>query len=123
MSDPSDRRSYERFDLLAQVRVRSGNVDYLLEVVNLSRGGALIDLGSEPRPAWLELLRTIEIRLLDPAEGSAIIDAKGRVVRIVETLDSRTFALEFEVPVDEDTLRRTMRAAGMPPPLPRTTKP
>jgi hypothetical protein len=118
-SDRPNRRVYERFDLLAQVRVRQGTLDHVLEIINISRGGALVDLG-DAKPRWLALRRVVEVRLL-AEDGSALLDATGSVVRIVETLDKRMFAIEFDTPQDDEIIRRALKAAGKPPPLPSKT--
>jgi len=88
-----------------------------LEILNLSRGGVRVDLGTEPRPRWLELSRELDVRLFSP-EGSTILEARGKVVRIDEALAQRTFAVEFNQLLDDVTLREALRRAGRPPPLP-----
>lgn len=112
-----ERRVHPRYELLAQVGVRAGSIDHVLAVVNLSRGGALIDLGSEPRPEGLELHRSVDLCLLD-ADGHALLETRGDVVRIAETLDHRTFAVRFEALLDDDVVRGVLSTAGRPPPLP-----
>ena len=111
-----DRRIFERFDVIAQVRVRHGQVDHIMEVLNVSRGGALIDLGTDARPGWLKLDRRIQIRLLGP-DGDELIDAEADVVRIVESRDARTFAVQFEGVQGEAHLKDVLRSVR-PPPLP-----
>ncbi len=112
-----DRRGYPRYELLAQISVRTGSVDHVLSIVNLSRGGALVDLGSEPRPDWLELHRKVDVRLLD-GDGHALLETAGDVVRIQETLEHRTFAVRFDALVADDVVRSVLSSAGRPPPLP-----
>lgn len=117
MTDGTERRAHERHELLAQVHVRHDDVDHVMSVVNVSRGGALVDLGDAPRPRWLELRRTIAVRLFG-REGEALVEARGHIVRIIETLESRTFGVQFDEVLDDATLRTALRAAGQPPPLP-----
>lgn len=112
-----ERRVFPRYELLAQLSVRDGAVDHVLEILNLSRGGALVDLGSTARPRWLELHRAVEARLFD-ADGHVLLEAMGRVVRIAETLEHRTFAIQFDTLLDEHVVRSALRAVGRPPPLP-----
>jgi hypothetical protein len=112
-----ERRVHPRYDLLAQVSVRHGNVDHVLEIVNLSRGGACVDLGDEPRPRWLALHREVDLRLFD-AEGRPVLESRGKVVRISETVDHRTFAVQFDALLDDALVRGVLRGAGRPPPLP-----
>jgi hypothetical protein len=113
----AERRVHPRYDLLAQIAVRHGSVDHVLEILNLSRGGALVDLARESRPRWLDLGRQVEVRVLG-LDGATVLEAEGRVVRIVENLDTRTFAVQFDALVDDDVVREVLRAAGRPPPLP-----
>jgi hypothetical protein len=117
MTDATERRAHERHELLAQVHVRHDDVDHVMSVVNVSRGGALVDLGDAPRPRWLELRRAIALRLFG-REGEALVEARGRIVRIIETLESRSFGVQFDEVLDDATLRTALRAAGQPPPLP-----
>jgi hypothetical protein len=112
-----ERRVHPRYDLLAQISVRHGNLDHVLEIVNLSRGGALVDLGGEPRPRWLVLHRDVDVRLFD-AEGRTVFERRGKIVRIAETLEHRTFAVQFEDLLDDAIVRGALAAAGRPPPLP-----
>jgi hypothetical protein len=92
-------------------------VDHIFELVNVSRGGALVGLGEAPRPRWLELHHGVEIRLFD-GEGRVVLEASGTIVRIEESVTRRLFALRFEAPVDDEIIRRALRTAGRPPPLP-----
>lgn len=112
-----ERRIHTRFDLLAQVTVRHGSVDHVLEILNLSRGGALVDLANEARPRWLEMHRVVEVRLFD-GEGRTVLEASGKIVRVSESLATRTFAVEFDALLDDEAVRRVLREAGRPPPLP-----
>jgi PilZ domain-containing protein len=112
-----DRRRHDRFDLLALVHVRQGSVAHVLEIVNLSRGGARIDLGKELRPRWLVVGREIEVRVLDE-HGGELLGGTAHVVRIDETLERQTYAIEFVTPHDESVVRKALAAAGKPPPLP-----
>lgn len=64
----------------------------------------------------------MEIRLLD-SDGGALIDVTARIVRIQETLEARTFAVEFNEVQDDDTIRRACASAGKPPPLPARRPP
>lgn len=121
VADDDDRRIYPRIDLFAQVRVRQGSVDHVMDILNLSRGGALIDLGSTKRPRWLELRKRVDIRVFGP-DGEATVDVGAQVVRILETLEQRTFAVEFAEVQDESSIRRACIAAGGPPPLPSAEK-
>ena len=116
--ETDDRRAHPRFDLLAQVHVRGGQTDLVLEIVNLSQGGALVDLASLRRPRWIAPAREVELRLMEE-DGKTAFAATARIVRVVETLDSRTFAVQFDEELEEAVVRRACAATGAPPPLPR----
>ena len=122
MTEGSERRRHERFDLIAQVFVRSGKVDTLLDVTNISRSGARLDMGTLRRPNWLALSREVEFRLLDP-EGGPLIEITGKVVRIAEDMDQRYFAIEFDELLDREVVRRACVDVGRPPPLPSRQHP
>jgi len=113
----ADRRAHPRYELLAQITVRHGSIDHVLEVINLSRGGALVDLGREPRPPWLSIEREVSARMID-GDGHAVLEVHGRVVRIAETLHHRTFAIQFDELIDDDRVHAVLARAGRPPPLP-----
>lgn len=114
----TDRRRFQRHELLAQVRVRHGVIDFVLEIANLSCGGALVDFGSMPRPSWLTLRCKVDVRVLH-TDGRALIESPARVVRIEESLERCTFAVEFEVTQPESVVKRAMAGRWLPPPLPR----
>jgi hypothetical protein len=92
----SERRRHTRYELMAQVRVRRGSVDYVLELVNISRSGALVSLGSLQEPRWLSIGRTVELSIIHP-EALDTVDLTGRVVRIEEGA-RLAFAVEFDPP-------------------------
>ena len=50
--------------MMASVHVRHAAVDYLLELGNISRSGALVLLGSLPQPLWMTLGRKVELSLV-----------------------------------------------------------
>jgi hypothetical protein len=121
----SERRRDPRFEILAQVRVKSTETDYVLEVKNLSASGALIELGSLERPGWLKIGRRVELTLFVP-DHEASADIAGDVVRIVE--DSRMCAFGVQFVNTSSAAKsyleqllgpgRTLRPK--PPPLPAT---
>jgi hypothetical protein len=123
MSHPAERRRHARYDLIAQVRVKRGRVDYVLELSNISMSGALIELGSLDVPRWVEIGREIEVRIVHPVDLDAI-EVPARVVRVES--DPGRFAVEFEgvaASVDAGLARLIAAAEGRvsaePPPLPR----
>lgn len=121
----SERRRHPRFEILAQVRVRNAQTDYVLEVKNLSVSGALIELGSLERPGWLKVGRQVELTLFVP-EDDASADLTGDVVRIVEDSRMCAFGVTF-VGISatgraylERVLGTSTTTRPKPPPLPTT---
>jgi c-di-GMP-binding flagellar brake protein YcgR len=118
----AERRRHPRYDLIAQVRVKRGRVDYVLELSNISMSGALIELGSLETPKWVEIGRELEVHIVHPIDLDAI-EVPARVVRVEGT--ATRFAVEFEEveAATEAGLARLIaaasgRASAEPPPLP-----
>lgn len=114
---PAAEGRAERFAMAAQVRVQKSDTDYVLDVVNVSLSGALIDLAKLRRPKWLKVRRTVEVTLL---ADDSLLELRGVVVRIVEDLDGARFAIRFESGQSLDALGELLRSHGqpLPPPLP-----
>lgn len=115
--DPADRRLHSRHELFALVRVRRGTIDHVASTINLSRGGALLDLGEESGPTWLKVGKEVDVGLLD-AEGACLFETRASIVRISDVEGRRFFAVQFAAVQDEDVIRSACREAGRPPPLP-----
>jgi hypothetical protein len=114
-----ERRRHPRFPLLVQITVHQNDEDFVMEMLDLSRGGARVDLGSAARPDWVNLRREVELHA-PSAEGS--ITLKGTIVRIVEELEHREFAVQLHQVLDVQTLSAVTGVAvspAMPPPLPK----
>jgi c-di-GMP-binding flagellar brake protein YcgR len=119
----SERRRDPRFEILAQVRVRRAETDYVLEVKNLSSSGALIELGSLERPGWLKIGRRVELTLFvsDQQESAEIA---GDVVRVVEDAKMCAFGVHFvDISAAAQTHLDRLLGPGRtlrpkPPPLP-----
>jgi hypothetical protein len=119
----SERRRHPRYEVLAQVRVHHSDLDWVLEVKNLSASGALIELGSLERPQWLRVGHAVELTLFVPDQDDAA-ELCARVVRIVEDARMCAFGVQF-VSVAPAALQYLGRLLGpsrtsrpKPPPLP-----
>ncbi len=128
----TERRRSPRHELLAQVRVTRGRTDIVMELVNISRSGALIDMGSVKQPNWVDVGRVLDIAITHPISFD-LVDVSGREARISKDEHGTRFAVEFGE-VSQDTTRRigelvllareseapppTSPRAGGPPPLP-----
>ena len=118
-----ERRRHQRYELLAQVRVRRGTVDYVVELGNLSLSGALLSLGSLRKPTWVQIGRSAELAIIHPETLDAV-DVQGRIVRVAQDESGWSFAVEFIEPdaqAREGILALVVLAAKGkqgPPPLP-----
>ena len=93
--ETSERRRHPRYEILAQVRVRPADTDFVLEVKNLSMSGALIELGSLERPVWVKIGRRVELTLFVPDQARSA-EVSGPIRRIVEDTEQCAFAVQFE---------------------------
>jgi len=100
---PSERRRHERYELLAQVRVKFGKIDYVLELGNLSRSGALLTFGSLRKPGWVNLGKLVDVGIIHPESGETV-ELSGKIVRVHQDAEGYGFAVEFEEP-GEDAAR------------------
>jgi c-di-GMP-binding flagellar brake protein YcgR len=127
-----ERRAHARYDLIAQVRVKSGRVDYVMELMNISCGGALFSMGSLKRPPWAEPGRKLEISVIHPVDLDAV-ETIGEIVRIDQSAEDTRLAVRFvevaaetqtridqlvEVAMGSVEVPRPGRPKG-PPPLPK----
>lgn len=80
---------------MAQVRVKRGRVDYVLELTNISRSGAMVHLGSLKEPTWVAKNRAVELGVINP-EDLETVALSGRVVRILSDEAGSSFAVEFD---------------------------
>jgi hypothetical protein len=123
----AERRRHPRYELLAQVRVNRGREDIVMEMVNMSLSGALIDMGSVDRPRWVDVGRTLEISITHPVSLD-LVEVSGRIVRILEDESGTRVAVEFVDPSEEaskglqdllDIAAASEAPRPGPPPLPK----
>lgn len=93
---PAERRLHPRIELMAQVRIKRSRTDYVLDIKNISLGGALVDFGSLKRPAWLELGKPVEMVIFVTGGADLTVAVTGRIVRVVEDEHFRGFGLQFD---------------------------
>ena len=129
MSDPNlgaERRRHARYELFAQVRVQRGREDLIMELVNISQSGALVEMGRIARPRWLEVGRDLQIAITNP-DSLALVSLTGCVRRITQDETGTGFAVEFTESDVETThaleeliaLAAATAPPGGPPPLPQ----
>ena len=123
MDRGAERRRHERYELLAQVHLKFGTEDFVLELGNLSRSGALLCLGSLKTPGWVRLGKTLRLGIINPQTLDPV-EVTAEIVRIHQDLAGPGFAVEFDE-LDETAAAGLEQllwlAAGkaQPPPLPR----
>ena len=114
----AERRRFQRHEMMASVHVRHAAVDYLLELGNISRSGALVLLGSLPQPLWMTLGRKVElslVALLDenetaPSSYRDPLVLRGAIVRM--HAGNKGFGMHFDMS-DEETARSAERVAEL----------
>jgi len=116
----AERRRHPRFEFLGQVRMKRTASDLLMALSNISKSGALVDMGTLRQPSWVGVGRVIEVSIVHP-ETLESIEIHGRVVRVLNDLKGTRFAVEF-VDIDDATeveLQTWLaHASPTPPPLP-----
>jgi hypothetical protein len=121
----TDRRRHPRYEIMAQVRVLRGTVNYVLDVSNISVSGLFVSTAGLPRMPWFRKDQQIELDLFVPEELDNI-RVLGRIMRLVEGEDGpgSGFGVQF-VDLDEATQVKIDRLVGLakarsvhPPPLP-----
>ncbi len=90
----TERRIAPRLDLMAQVRVKRGKVDFLMDLTNISMTGALVDMGTLRMPSWVKHGRIVEIAIIHPIDLD-MINVFGKIVRIIADESSTCFAVHF----------------------------
>jgi hypothetical protein len=120
----AERRRYPRFDLIAQVRVKRGREDVIMELSNISASGALFDMGTITRPSWIAIGRELEVGIVHPVDFDTV-ELVGRIARIVEDHTGVSVAVDFEALEGasrtglERLLSLARTPAPAPPPLPK----
>jgi len=107
---------------MAQIHLYRGRIDSVMEVINLSEGGAYVDMGTLDRPGKLQVGSVVSMGLTNPVTME-LVEIKAKVVRLEVDEKGRRFASAFESPSEaaQEAIRRLI-ASGTPsvgpPPLP-----
>jgi len=114
---------------MAQIRVKRGHVNYIMEVGNISTGGLYISTTGANKLPWFRVGQELELDVFTTDELENL-RVRGRIVRMVQDEEAGVvgFGVEFVRP-DEQT-RESIRglvdqvAGGSyhPPPLPDSDK-
>ncbi|HUT79081.1 MAG TPA: PilZ domain-containing protein [Polyangia bacterium] len=120
-----ERRTEPRFDVFAQIRVRRGTVNYVMDVRNISRSGMFVATGSLECQPWFRVGQFVEVDLFIHEELENV-RLDGEIVRLVEsgTKEKQGFGVRFSElapavrEVLDDLISRAQQKSVTPPPLP-----
>lgn len=89
-----------RRPLVAHLRPSGARACLVLDVRALTGDGALLDLGDR-RPDWVAIGHVVELGIFEAAPEEAIgVAVRGRVVRVVESVEGCEMMVELEVRTD-----------------------
>lgn len=121
----TERRRHPRYEIAAQVRVKRGRVNYVLDIGNISLSGAFVrcdNLGDLP---WFAVDKEVELDIF-AYEDLENISLQARIVRVVEAgaAGHPGFGVQFvNLTVDAydklfGLVALAARLSAEPPPLP-----
>lgn len=93
-----ERRTHQRHEIIAQIRVRGGRVNYLMPVTNVSLSGLFIATDVFKRLPWFRKGQSLEMNLFVADSYLDNIRVTGHIVRIVESDDPNLqgFGVQFD---------------------------
>ena len=121
----TERRRHPRYEIAAQVRVKYGRVNYILEVSNISLSGAFIRCDNLQQYPWFRVGQEVDLDIFD-FENLDNIGVQGEIVRLVggDGPGKPGFGVQF-VNLTVDAYDRLFglvtlakRLSAEPPPLP-----
>jgi hypothetical protein len=83
----AERRQHPRYDILAQIRVKRGKVNYIMDVRNLSLSGMFVASNNIKKLPWFKLGQELEMDLF-ATEELENVKVSGTIVRIVNEGES-----------------------------------
>jgi len=78
-----ERRRHERYDIAAQIRVKHGRVNYIMDVANISLSGAFVRCDDLSQLPWFRIDQELDLDIFD-FEDLDNISLKARIVRLVD---------------------------------------
>ena len=121
-----EKRKHPRYDILAQIRVKHGKVNYIMDVRNLSLSGMFVSSDNVKKLPWFKIGQELEMDLF-ATEELENIKVNGIIVRIVEEGDATDLGfgvafsnLEISALESLDNLIAWAKETTIkPPPLPK----
>jgi len=120
-----ERRGHPRYDVMAQIRVKRGRTNYIMDVKNISISGMFVESESIKNMPWFRVDQELEMDIFT-TEDLDNVRLKGRIARIIDSGEKENdgFGVEFEEPEPEvlkqlaGIVERSSRKSLHPPPLP-----
>ena len=120
-----ERRGHPRYDVMAQIRVKRGRTNYIMDVKNISIAGMLVESESIKNMPWFRVDQELEMDIFTTADLDNV-RLKGRIARIIETEETGKdgFGVAFDDPDPESMTKlavivdRASQDSVRPPPLP-----
>ncbi len=120
-----ERRGHPRYDIMAQIRVKRGRVNYIMDVKNVSLSGMLVESEAIKQMPWFRIGQELEMDIFT-TEELVNVRVNGRIARIVEADGSKPagFGVEFSELGDQEKERIALlvdlaeKQSIHPPPLP-----
>lgn len=78
-----ERRRHARYDIAAQIRVKHGRVNYIMDVANISLSGAFVRCENLSQLPWFRIDQQVDLDIFD-FEDLDNISLQGQIVRIVD---------------------------------------
>lgn len=126
IADQPERRVAPRYEIMAQVRVKRGRINYVLDVRNISISGVFVSTEGLDKKNQFRVGQDLDMVLFEPGQLDQL-QVNGRVVRIVlgdgEVAESGV-GVQFVDPspevraVLEQVVDRAAEDSLRPPPLP-----
>ena len=120
-----ERRGFPRYDVMAQIRVKRGRVNYIMDVKNVSLSGLFVTSDSIKQMPWFRIGQELEMDVFTTEELENI-RVSGRIARITDSdVEGQAgFGVEFTSLTDDAREKLSMFVEDMavesihPPPLP-----
>ncbi|MCP4675264.1 MAG: PilZ domain-containing protein [Deltaproteobacteria bacterium] len=121
-----ERRTFPRYDVMAQIRVKRGRVNYIMDVKNVSLSGLFVTSDSVKQMPWFRVGQELEMDVFT-TEDLVNVRINGHIVRVTDSDDEGQagFGVEFTSLPDKDKEKLSLFVEDMavesihPPPLPR----
>ncbi|MBW2278752.1 MAG: PilZ domain-containing protein [Deltaproteobacteria bacterium] len=120
-----ERRRHERYDIAAQIRVKNGRVNYIMDVANISLSGVFVRCEELSQLPWFRVDQEVDLDLFS-FENLDNLSLRGQIVRVVgeQGPGHAGFGVQFvNLTVEAhdklfELVATAARLSAEPPPLP-----